>query len=1179
MKRTLHQQIKLWIRPNNSGRTQTKGLWFQGVGCAGRVSGMSLSRSVGDLVPQDIAEILARERHSGKGRKHRGGSLGRAFRWLKARRKKKGGASGGSNSHAPIRLAGIVGDGHHHGHDNAKGLPKQQEERPTLSPLYPENVFIEGNRPQYLQDLHTEAQEGLKIQLQEENGMDYESITTMSVTSTATMQTEDGDSLADSMRAVGSGGTDAMSTVSMSAVSTVSTVSAVSDVSAMSAASTQSLRSTRSGLTRQGSTFKPLSGSRRPEKRRRSKRSTVAGIPQHVQRELGLDRGPWHTSPTEAQLPNGEGVVMLTEEVDALPDPGGTPEGVREHLAALEVLESSEEQQLLRHHMQSLYRDDLAIARSAGPRLSPGRRPKSVSVPRRVAGRSEGCAPSGSPTEALPSSPVMYISPQATYLSKIIPNAVLPGEVDVIEISRKGRSRGSVRTLSKSSLTAPSPALSRASVDWSGSDSSHTVVSDSSTISSGGGRGRRAKAERERAVPHPASPDQMSIHSSVSCSSDITSVSQQMDRYGDDRHSDGPFRRNLSVTKSKKNPPAPPRRTNSLHPSKQRRRSRELLDAPVPSPSPAYSADQSEISSSSSSSSTVAPTPAQPVGAQTLSPSSGYSSQSPASPPQPSPTGPAQQGAPPKTSFLTAAVLDFGTPLDIPPPPIVKAPTPPPPETWIHDQRSFDLLCGPLSVQRNLFVALQKIRLERQRKVLEQPQCPLVAGGEPSAAGQKKYPPPVRKKSALIRASPAVMLKKSQNMQMLSQTPPPSPPPSHQPPPPTKPTPPSSVSELDSAWPLPPPPAVELLVGSVFDGQNEPDFLPPPPLQGGAGSPPIAGKGPPVGTTLLETARAVTTVTTVTAPPVTVESVPPAARTQQASQEVTAPAAIVTAAVVTEPNDIAKPVEERTLPTCPAEPGPANQEAPSREPQPKISPTAKQEVRVPLTAQSLLQRIRKRASDTAVTPAQDSVEKPGQNQKQADEQSAPQRPKTLTVTAPPPTVKSPPPATGSAPSMRLQEAIRMKTAAMSRLGPRPTRSPSPSPSPSSPSPASTASFIFAKSTKKVVIETPSSPEAQAGLKANLASELAWIAAAQKKPAKVPPPVAKKPSQHTPTDHTPPTTPDGLPAMVAENGGVTAPRKETPTEQAQPKENPQSLTANPGGAQPASTGQVSLSPPS
>lgn len=37
----------------------------------------------------------------------------------------------------------------------------------TASQHYQENVFTEGSRPQYLEDLHTEAQEGLKILQQE----------------------------------------------------------------------------------------------------------------------------------------------------------------------------------------------------------------------------------------------------------------------------------------------------------------------------------------------------------------------------------------------------------------------------------------------------------------------------------------------------------------------------------------------------------------------------------------------------------------------------------------------------------------------------------------------------------------------------------------------------------------------------------------------------------------------------------------------------------------------------------------------------------------------------------------------------------------------------------------------------------------------------------------------------
>uniref|UniRef100_A0A667XNM2 KIAA1522 n=1 Tax=Myripristis murdjan TaxID=586833 RepID=A0A667XNM2_9TELE len=101
-----------------------------------------------------------------------------------------------------------------------------------------------------------------------------------------------------------------------------------------------------------------------------------------------------------------------------------------------------------------------------------------------------------------------------------------------------------------------------------------------------------------------------------------------------------------------------------------------------------------------------------------------------------------------------------------------------------------------------------------------------------------------------------------------------------------------------------------------------------------------------------------------------------------------------------------------------------------------------------------------------------------------------------------------------------------------RLGLRSSTSSSTSdpgaPSPKSPdigdmhkSPASTASFIFSRSTKKVVIETPvATPEAQASLKQSLAAELMQVSDHSKAIAfsnggmrsdKVPPPVAKKPA--------------------------------------------------------------------
>uniref|UniRef100_A0A3Q0SQN9 Uncharacterized protein n=1 Tax=Amphilophus citrinellus TaxID=61819 RepID=A0A3Q0SQN9_AMPCI len=97
------------------------------------------------------------------------------------------------------------------------------------------------------------------------------------------------------------------------------------------------------------------------------------------------------------------------------------------------------------------------------------------------------------------------------------------------------------------------------------------------------------------------------------------------------------------------------------------------------------------------------------------------------------------------------------------------------------------------------------------------------------------------------------------------------------------------------------------------------------------------------------------------------------------------------------------------------------------------------------------------------------------------------------------------------------------------------------------SPASTASFIFSRSTKKVVIETTSSPEVQASLKQSLAAELMQVSDQSKAAAfsfdgvkcdKVPPPVAKKPMQSS-VDPSP-SLPNSLAKMelnVKGNGAI------------------------------------------
>ena len=210
----------------------------------------------------------------------------------------------------------------------------------------------------------------------------------------------------------------------------------------------------------------------------------------------------------------------------------------------------------------------------------------------------------------------------------------------------------------------------------------------------------------------------------------------------------------------------------------------------------------------------------------------------------------------------------------------------------------------------------------------------------------------------------------------------------------------------------------------------------------------------------------------------------------------------------------------------------------------KSVPIPKEDANIPLVTPSLLQMVRLRAvsmaeDEISATPTEDQ-HKPSNGGLQSAQdncpvptsgpQSTPQKPirKSLSYKSAH-TVKTPS-VTLNSPSMRLQEAIRMKTAAMSsrdclpsRLGSRLSMSSGFGESGTLDplkSCASTASFIFSKSTKKVVIETASSPEAQAGLKQSLAAELIQVTDRTKdttvsngevKWDKVPPPVAKKPA--------------------------------------------------------------------
>lgn len=193
----------------------------------------------------------------------------------------------------------------------------------------------------------------------------------------------------------------------------------------------------------------------------------------------------------------------------------------------------------------------------------------------------------------------------------------------------------------------------------------------------------------------------------------------------------------------------------------------------------------------------------------------------------------------------------------------------------------------------------------------------------------------------------------------------------------------------------------------------------------------------------------------------------------------------------------------------------------------KSGPVAKEDASLPIVTPSLLQMVRLRSVN---------VEPPAGAAAGAEERPAPQKPVRRSLST-----RQPPPAKDAVPSNQLHHAVHLKAAALSsgEAAEKPAggRAALPCPegppgdgqlSPRNKSPASTASFIFAKSSRKVVMETTSSPEAQADLKRNLVAELrnfsgqrsAAPAAAQpgpgkaqthRKPGKIPPPVAKKPS--------------------------------------------------------------------
>ncbi|KAM6399763.1 LOW QUALITY PROTEIN: NHS-like protein 3 [Rhynochetos jubatus] len=1074
-------------------------------------------------------------------RKSRGGSLRRALGWLRGRRRRrKGGSSPG----------GAEGPG------AAKGEPERVSAQNTERP---DNVFFPSTRPPHLEELHLQAQQGLKSLQHQEKQKQTKSAW------------DGGDS--SSAQSCASSEDDSVSFRSRAA-------SCATDSTSEDALSIRSEM-----IQRKGSTFRPHDSfpksSERAGKKRKERRTTVLGIPQHVQKELGLrnsreakghpegdGRGPAGRDQAPQPLLNGgqvSGDAIRIPTIDGKLEPLAVPRGARVCLGALEEADAA-----LQKHINRVYYDDTLLGRKTAAKLSPMARPKSLAVP--------GMTTSASPPELL--SPVMSISPQGTYMSKIIPNAILPPMVDVVALTRS-----SVRTLSRCSLVSSSPASVRSlarfsergarsrepsssSDNWSHSQSTETIVSNSSTISSQGGSDRRqpeagprgevdavARSDADRASvysaaslassrskpaagPAPVAPGLLVVGGSSGRASPTYSTSSQAE--GSDTGSLASERsstRSVSLRKMKK-PPAPPRRTYSLHqkaegepkvlglPPRPDRRSQQDSSAPwSPRPELFSPRVEDEVFSPSSLSETSSLRSESLVGAsspeasrgspgvtvlrepraqpkwscpdgsdRTMSPSSGYSSQSgtptlPAKglgPPSVSP-GRAQPQKPDRVCSLQSPALSVSSSLTSI---SSSASDPAPPETLPCRSDRFVIPPHP-----KVPAPFSPPPTKPQQPVA--PAGPLVPTPDPPAPGAACQEPSAKASG---------------------RSPPPSPPPAyHPPPPPAKKGEgsPQATSEApaDTAWPPPPPPAPEEHDLSMADF--------PPPDEACFSSLPDAAPAPAAGQKAAPSPGAASSSF----------SAAVSSRSQQHGPPAGPP----------RPPSPAKPPPEATVPPPPPPPLPPPS-APAPPPQTslkasangpradtkkepasrsKSGPVPKEDASLPIVTPSLLQMVRLRSV---------SVEPPAG----AGERPAPQKPVRRSLST-----RQPPPAKDAVPSTQLHHAVHLKAAALSSgeaaekaPGSRATLPGAEGPpgdgqlSPRSKSPASTASFIFAKSSRKLVMETASSPEVQADLKRNLVAELMNFSGqrsaapapqgsgkvpAQRKPGKIPPPVAKKPS--------------------------------------------------------------------
>eukprot|EP00074_Homo_sapiens_P082946 XP_016857406.1 uncharacterized protein KIAA1522 isoform X3 [Homo sapiens] len=287
-------------------------------------------------------------------KKSRSGASGlrRAFSWLRGKRRKKK-AAGAEGAEPAAPRAKKAEDKAKRAKGKGRGSAKAENDKhlsvgPGQGPgsavdEHQDNVFFPSGRPPHLEELHTQAQEGLRsLQHQEKQKLNkggWDHGDTQSIQSSRTGPDEDNISFCSQ------------------------TTSYVAESS--TAEDALSIRSEM--IQRKGSTFRPHDSfpkSGKSGRRRRERRSTVLGLPQHVQKELGLRNE--REAPGTPRAPGARDAVRIPT-VDGRPR-GTSGMGARVSLQALEAEAEAgaETEAMLQRHIDRVYRDDTFVGRSTG---------------------------------------------------------------------------------------------------------------------------------------------------------------------------------------------------------------------------------------------------------------------------------------------------------------------------------------------------------------------------------------------------------------------------------------------------------------------------------------------------------------------------------------------------------------------------------------------------------------------------------------------------------------------------------------------------------------------------------------------------------------------------------------------------------------------------------------------